>query len=404
MEALKILVLTYWYPPQKAPRSVQISHLVQYLRKDFNVTVITSEPHNECDSSLLSFTPLDNVIYALKSNFSNIIERSKGYRIKKNLLPDFQYLWHFDLVQKTRLVIQDSLPDVMITFGQPMSTHIAGLKLKQEFPHIKWLAHFSDPWVDNIFNNYNAWTKWINQYYQDRVLKGGDQLIFTSQETIDLMTMYYPEEVGAKSICLPHIFNQDLHIQKSYHANEKIIFRHIGNFYGNRQPDSLLKALHLLSAKEMSQIRIEFIGSSVESIKEIINVYNLKDSIFLYPPVNYITSLELMNTADILLIIDAPTEKSPFLPSKLIDYIGANKPIFGITPSGTSQQLIDEMGFLVADPQNILDIATKLRQIIKDFSKNNDKKIPQNIRDRYSISTVGEKIRKILQNVLKKVY
>ncbi|GAJ46485.1 glycosyl transferases group 1 [Holospora elegans E1] len=399
MERLNILFLTYCYPPQKFPRSVQISHLVQYLRKDFNITVVTSEPENEGDPSLLSFTPLDNVVYAPKSNFTKIIERSKGHRIKKEILPDFQYLWHFDLFRKARVLIDDSSPDVIITFGHPMSTHIAGLKLKRKFPHIKWLAHFSDPWVDNIFNDYNAWTKWINKYYQDSVLKSADRLIFTSQETIDLVTKYYSEEVRKKSICLPHIFNQALYFHQSDHTNEKIILRYIGNFYGNRQPDSFLKALKLLSHEQRAQLRVEFIGSEAKSIKDIINFFKLEDTVFTYPAVSYIKSLELMHSADILLIIDAPTEKSPFLPSKLIDYIGANKPIFGITPPGTSQKLIEEMGFLVADSRDVSDISNKLMQMIESFSKNKSKKVPLNIRDRYSISNVGEKMKDVLETI-----
>ncbi len=399
MGRLNILFLTYCYPPQKFPRSVQICHLVQHLRKDFNITVVTSEPENDGDPSLLSFTPLDNVIYAPKSNFTKTIERSKGHRIKKEILPDFQYLWHFDLLRKTRNLIEDSLPNIIVTFGQPMSMHIAGLKLKQQYPHIKWLAHFSDPWVDNIFNNYNTWTTWINKYYQDSVFKNADRLLFTSTETINLATKIYSHSVREKSGCLPHVFNQDLYVSQEDSINEKITLRYIGNFYGNRQPDSLLKALQLLSTEHRSQLRIEFIGSSTESLQDMIRVSNLEDTVFTYPPVSYMKSLEFMHSADILLIIDAPTEKSPFLPSKLIDYIGANKPIFGITPPGTSQKLIEEMGFVVADSRNISEISNKLIQMVANLSKDKLENISSDIRDRYSISTVGERMKNILENV-----
>lgn len=398
MERLNVLFLTYSYPPQKFPRSVQISHLVQYLRKDFNVMVVTSESENVGDPSLMSFTPSDNIVYAPKSKLTKFIERSRGDRIKKEILPDFQYLWHFDLLKKTRVLIEKSSPDIIVTFGQPMSTHIVGLKLKHMFPNIKWFAHFSDPWLDNIFNDYNFWTKWINKHYQDNVLKSADRLIFTSQETIDLVTKYYPIEIFNKSISLPHTFNQDLYIQQEKRENKKIILRYMGNFYGKRQPDGLLKALQMVSPEQRARIRIEFIGSSTQSIKDMICVSKLEDTVFTYPSVNYMKSLELMRSSDILLIIDAPTEKSPFLPSKLIDYIGAEKPIFGITPPGTSQKLIEEMGFLVADSRDILDISSKLMRMIENFSNNKYRKVFPSIRDRYSISTVGEQMKNILKN------
>lgn len=398
MERLNILFLTYCYPPQKFPRSIQISHLAQYLRNDFNITVITSESENNLDESLLNFTPLDNVIYSSKSKFTKTLERLKGYRIKKAVLPDFQYLWHFDLVKKAEKLIDDLSIDIIVTFGQPMSTHISGIKLKKKFPHLKWIAHFSDPWVDNLFNDYNIWIELVNKHYQNQVFRIADKLIFTSSETIDLVTKNYSSHIREKSICLPHCFNEALYSFKENGKNEKLIIRYIGNFYGNRQPDSFLKALQLLPHDQPALIRVEFIGSSTESVKDKIIDSKLEDIVFVYPSVNYIKSLELMNSADILLIIDAPAEESPFLPSKLIDYVGANKTIFGITPNGTSQKLIEEMGFLVADPRDIKDICTKLNQLVNNFSNNNSSTISNQIRDSYSVSNVGEVMKGILRD------
>ena len=130
----------------------------------------------------------------------------------------------------------------------------------------------------------------------------------------------------------------------------------------------------------------------------MIRVSKLDHIVFIHAPVSYIQSLELMRSADILLIIDVLAEKSPFLPSKLIDYIGANKPIFGVTPPGTSQKL-EKMGFLVANPSNISEIANKLIYMIEKFSKDKLKNIPSSVRDRYSVSTVGAQMKIILKNV-----
>jgi hypothetical protein len=70
-----------------------------------------------------------------------------------------------------------------------------------------------------------------------------------------------------------------------------------------------------------------------------------------------------MASADGLLVIDAPAEESVFLPSKLIDYIGAGRPILGLTPPGTSRNLINQLGGWVARPEDIEGMAA----IIKAF-------------------------------------
>jgi glycosyltransferase involved in cell wall biosynthesis len=395
---MKVLFLTYCYPPQKYPRSIQISHLVQYLKKDFSVDVITSVSEGTGDESLLYFTPLDNVEYAEKALITKFIEKSRGHKIKKAILPDLYYPWHFDLYNTATHKIKAEGVDVIVTFGQPMSTHIAGLKLKEKFPRIKWVAHFSDPWLDNPFNEYNGWTKFVNRYYQNKVFRISDCLIFTSQDTIELIMKNYSNDIRPKSIHIPHCFNESLYsnvpsLEKSF------TIRYLGNFYGDRQPDYLFKALKRIPEAEFSNIRIELIGASTSSVEECIKQYDLENRVFVLSSVSYMESLSLMKSSDLLLIMDAPFENSPFLPSKLVDYIGANKPIFGITPKGTSQKLIEEMGFLVAHPSNPDEIAEKLIKMIKSIQLKQLSGIPEIIRDRYSVRAVGQHMAEALYSV-----
>lgn len=398
---MKILFLSYCYPPQPYPRSIQISHLVQFLRKDFFLDVITASIETIGDLSLLEFSFLDNVTYAKKSKITYYIQRSKGYRLKKAILPDLYYMWHFDLYKTACKKIQAEGADVVVTFGQPMSTHIAGLKLKKKFPHLKWIAHFSDPWIDNAFNEYNRWTRFLNTLYQDRVLQEADQLIFTSKETIDLVTSAYSRSIVLKAQYLPHCFNESLYppIKKEQAV---FVIRYLGNFYGNRQAKVLFEALKGIKDIQLKKnlFKIELIGASTISIEDNIKTYKLENFVFARPSVNYLESLRLMRESDLLLLIDAPIENSPFLPSKLIDYIGANKPIFGITPQGTSQKLIEEMGFLVAHPNNPEDIATKLLEMISGIQSGQYASIPEYIRNCYAVSVIGKQMKDLLEGVI----
>lgn len=393
----KVLFLTYAYPPLKFPRSIQISHLVQYLRKKFCLNVICFEPKKDGDQSLLTFTQLDNVIYAKSSFLTSFLEDSRGFVVKNALLPDLNYPWHFDLFNKAVSTINSNGTDIIVTFGQPMSTHITGLKLKKKYPKIKWIAHFSDPWIDNPFNHHNSLGKYINKYYQDRVFKNADQLIFTSQETVDLVMLKYSKDIVNKTFVLPHCFNSDLY-PKNTIKNPTFTVRYLGNFYGHRQPDSLFKAMNQSPLKELENFKIELIGASTNSLVEKIYEYKLEDKVFLKSSVDYISSLQLMKESDLLLIIDAPAKMSPFLPSKLIDYIGANKPIFGITPKGTAKKLIEQMNFLTADPENIVEIALKLYAAINKV-KNSQSIISHDIYNLYTQKIVGEHMIKIINSL-----
>ena len=64
-----------------------------------------------------------------------------------------------------------------------------------------------------------------------------------------------------------------------------------------------------------------------------------------------------MKTSDCLLVIDAPFANIVFFPSKLVDYMGADKYVLGITPEkGTASKIIKEMGGDIVDPNNVNDI------------------------------------------------
>lgn len=392
---MKVLFLTFAYPPKKFPRSVQISHLVNYLKDKIKITIITYPLEDTGDKSLLAFTTLDNVIYAPESFLTKFVKRMKGHRIKTALLPDFFYFWHFDLYKKASSEIDKQKTEVIVTFGQPMSSHLAGWKLKRKYPHIKWIAHFSDPWVDNSFNDYNFWTKKINNIFQDNVFNQADRLVFTSQETIELVMRNYSPEIRSKTTCLPHSFDQKL-FPTDIQKNDVFTIRYLGNFYGERNPKFLFKALKTLN--NIEDLKVELIGASTTSIDEDIKIAGLENTVHAVKSVDYLTSLKMMKESDLLLILDAPAVISPFLPSKLIDYVGANRPIFGITSKGTSQELIERMGFLTADPNNEKEIQTNLKELINQVRSGKKSRIPEDLRDQFSIEMIGSEMLKILKN------
>lgn len=389
---MKILFLTYNYPPQKFPRSVQISHLVQELRLRNDITVITSIPESVGDPSLLSFTPLDNVKYAEKSKVTKFLEKTKGDRYKKALLPDPFYPWHRDLTKRTQKIINSEIVNTVVTFGQPMSTHVSGLNLKLKNPHIKWIAHFSDPWVDNIYQDYNVWTRRINLYFQNKVFEKADKLIVTSEETAELVFSKYSSDIRKKVNVLPHSFNPKLYVNKTKKDSKIFTIRYLGNFYGNRKPDYLFEALKLFKNYKYP-LKVELVGASVDSTETLIEAFGLESFVKTRATVEYIESLALMQSSDLLLILDAPAASSPFLPSKLVDYIGAGKPIFGITSEGASKKLIEKLGFLVADPLNPIEIRDKLQIMIE---REHDMKPV--IADHFNVKNVAIEFEKILES------
>ena len=76
-----------------------------------------------------------------------------------------------------------------------------------------------------------------------------------------------------------------------------------------------------------------------------------------------------MLEADMLLILDAPFDISVFFPSKLVDYIGAQKPILAITPEGSCADIVREVGGLVYSPDTLESIQNGIVSAITTLRK-----------------------------------
>lgn len=392
----KALLLTHTFPPYALPECyLAVKRFSNISNYEFDV--VTME-------GFLPWFRKDSDFYQYTRSFFKNIHIIKPYRWYKYLpfhkfkqlfaIPD-SYLYLLNLYVKFLKDIDLAKYDTLFTWSMYHSIHLLGPYIKKRHPSVRWIAHMSDPWVDNPFFKLNKFSHFINSKMESLVVKSADKITVTSEITRDSLRKKY-NKYSEKFCYIPHNFLDELYTNLEK-KNKIFTMRYIGNFYGNRQPDSLFKALNTHPLKTLKNLRIEIVGNCSDSMLEQIKKYNLESVVFCYPSVDYLTSLKLMQESDLLLLIDAPSEKSPFLPSKLIDYIGANKPIFGITPEGTSKNLIEKMGFYSANPANISEISKKLFETIQN-QKNSPTLIPESIRSLFTKESVATQMLKIIQN------
>jgi glycosyltransferase involved in cell wall biosynthesis len=288
-----------------------------------------------------------------------------------------------------------------------MSDHLVGLCLKRRLG-VPWIAHFSDPWVDNPFRRYEFLAKFVNSRLEARVIATADRLIFTSEETLDLVMRKYPESWRTKAEVLPHGFDPKLY-PRSAKAAGPLTVRYLGNFYGHRSPVPLFRALKNLLAREpkvLENVQFELVGSMPDRMRKHPSLRSLpKGLVRLRETVPYLDSLKLMASSDLLLVVDGPDDLSVFLPSKLIDYLGAHVPILGIVPPGTSAQLLARLGAPACDPREPQQIAAALRNALSDAAERRRTENWQPWGDRgianeYRIENVAAALYKIMQSTL----
>lgn len=407
---MRLLAISFMLPPMLYPQAIQIGRLIEGCNLD--LATLSGRFTNAGPGPR-------GRDFAAQQHFLRRIElphrarlQGMAHRLAMRLLPlygrspDEFVDWSRRAAAAAGdwLVAEPNAVDMIATFGEPMSDHLVGLELKRRIG-LPWLAHFSDPWADNPFRALQPFANMRNRMLEAEVIKAADCVVFTSEETRQLVMRKYPCNWLDKAFVLPHSFDPKDFSEASYRGgNGEIVLRYLGNFYGHRTPFPLFSALARLARHQpetLANVRVELTGTVSGWMRQHPVLKRLPEGLLSFcAPVPYQRSLELMSSADLLLVIDAPAAHSVFLPSKLVDYIGAGKPIFGIVPPGASAKLISRLGGLTVDPTASKEIDRFLVSAIQMAREARTSAAPwgnPGVRTEFEIGNIASSFRKMLE-------
>lgn len=393
----KVLLITYAFPPNNYAESyVTVKTMGNLPQTQTDVVYCQNLTPNQ-DSSLNQY---------VKSHFGKIYICKKSWMTNKYLgfifekiglaqLPDIHILNTSNVLNKLS-TIDFSQYSAVVTRSQWHSIHIAFLIAKYKFKiKQKWVACLSDPWVDNPYQQYNLIQKYLNNILEKIVFKTASKIIVTSS-TIQKNYQRKYSMFRNKIYSIPHGFDPILYpkIYRPKVPTSPITIKYLGSFYGDRNPETIFKAIKLIQKK--SNIIIEIIGDQNPNTKKLIDKYKLNDLVKILPSVNYRESLKLMMTADILLVIDAPIKNSPFFTSKVIDYLGSNRPILAITPKNSATEiLLKQLNYPCFQHHQYIKLAKWLSKYILNpqvYTTDCNQKIINN----YSIKNISQQFQNII--------
>lgn len=409
---LRVVAVAHDLPPRNLPQATQIGRLLENL--DCAVTAFTSYSRSIDSQSkdepaankrpvsirVRDIAPTQNRPFQLLTRFCPLVLQ----------VPDPHRFWANTVVRRLRQAANsdDHGANVLVTFGMPMSSHLVGLRSK-EFGGPPWIAHFSDPWVANPFNRYGRLVERVNSQLEKKVLTAADRIVVTSDETRDLFLERHCCDVEDRMIVLPHSFEPDLY-PFTPNRSGRLVVRHLGSFYGIRTPEPLVAALATLLQRRpelRARVRFELIGECSSRFLFLPSEYGVPDEVLRFVrPVLYQKSLELMDSADLLLIVDAAATRSVFLPSKLVDYLGSGTPIAGITPPGAAHDLIVRLGGFTANPMDheatvdLLIRSIDNAEMLRDSRNQGAKWGQESVRSEYDAKLIGRRFDKVIGEVV----
>lgn len=411
MATISMLMVSYCFPPVSSPESFVTAKIMGAL-DGIDVDVLSADASNfngQPDPSLDSY---------VNSRFSRIERVSAGWFSKHVLAlpqlplrPDRFMLLNGRVHAKAINMLGEKKYDVLFTRSQYHSAHLVGLRLKAKFPHLPWVASFSDPWVGNEYEKRVPFLSDVSERFSKRVVEKADRLVFPTEGILAKFSMQNPDvNVQAKASVLPHSFDDELYSDAGIRRSGSLKLAYFGNFYGLRRVDPIFAALQVLVREKQGNlldILFNIYTSSPDSVRRSLLEYpDINDIVKIHDSVNHVTALRKMQESDVLLHLDSDTEvESIFLPSKLVDYIGANRPILTISPKGIAAEITSRVGGVCADISSGIDIARALDELIQKKSSiqnhavHMDDKRYGEVR-KYAVENLGERMKEIILGVL----
>ena len=325
------------------------------------------------------------------SEYNNTITIAEPYKLPLGLINMFRY------VRRSIRKAKEKKYDVLFTSSVPGITHICGKHIKKNNTDVEWWASFSDPIKgspykkDPDLKNRSIFYRiafevgsfiYMNNRYEEAAVKYADKLIFICEEQRDFTISQYEnkEELLKKSVIMPltYIPEWDMYkelINASKVCNTPKMAVHLGRLYGLRKIDNFLEALKELKEEipDLSDKIVFHQYSEIQpyDIKKIKN-YNLEDVFVVHNKVSYRESVEIMKSADILVLFDTIMHDKPvqpYLPSKITEYLLLDRPILGICEDNSpSYRMLKDKHYVGNDVE---DIKKNIRELIIRGLSNN---------------------------------
>lgn len=375
----RLLLISYAFPPLLAPESLLSSRTMNALAaRGWDITALSVRPQDTgepCDPGLEAGLAASIRVVRTRGPAGIVPFAPAAGRIaarafsRLGLTCERSSLWAPFATRAARRLAREQAFDVVHSWASDHVGNVVGLALRRA-TGLPWVAHFSDPWLRNPLLVPHPLQRARVARLERAILREADAVVFTTDETVDLVYAGYPGEWRRRAHVIPHGY-VPVTVPPPGPRNARLQLLHTGAFYpGTRTPDGLFAGLARLASHRALRgvLQVDLVGPNARQYADAAEAAGLDGIVNLLPAVPFAEVQQLTVRADVLLVIDAPSINSVFLPSKLVDYLAVRKPILGLTPrSGASAALLGRLGFRAVEPDDADAIAGAIGGLIEDW-------------------------------------
>jgi glycosyltransferase involved in cell wall biosynthesis len=363
---MKILLLTWYFPPVNTIGAVRLGKFARFLHdRGHDVGVVAGSNWGAPESLPLGFA-LERVAYARWRDV-NAAPRWVAHRLRALLgrggdgaasaaagassggsggrgalrriselyelstnIPDQRIGWYPDLVRQGLRLTRDWRPDFIYASAPYFTAFLAARTLARRRA-VPWVGELRDRWADDNYADWPAWHRTIEDRLERAVLGTAKGIVTVTAPWAEFYRAKYgkPTELAYNGYD-PLDFPFEATAKAENDPNRVNIVYTGGIYPGRRDPTPLFEALRLLGP-EADFFRVHFYGSAPRDVWGLAERAQVRPLVEVHPSVPYAESIKLQWNADILLLLqwNSPREEG-VCPGKLFEYLASLRPILGI--------------------------------------------------------------------------
>ncbi len=386
----RVLIITYYWPPNGGAGVQRWLKMAKYLPQHGWQPVVYTPENPEIitsDTGLLKEVPAEAEIikrpitepYTLYKRltgrkadekvhlgFLNEGKKKKSWRedlavwIRGNaFIPDARVWWVRPSVKFLKGYLRVHPVDAIVSTGPPHSMHLIALGLKKEFPTLRWIADWRDPWTNIDFYDQLKLTAWA-----DRKHHRLERAVIEKADVNVAVGWTMAEELNAlgsrRTEVITNGFDPDDVPSPPVPVDEAYSLVHVGNMTASRDIPQLWPVLSDLcraDADFAKKFRLRFVGPVDHGVLASIAKAGLADKVERIGSVDHAQAMREMQRARVLLLsVNDTANAKGVLTSKVFEYLAVGRPILAFGPKdGDVARVLG--GHVLVDRAELLDDA-----------------------------------------------
>jgi glycosyltransferase involved in cell wall biosynthesis len=347
---MKLLIISYSYPPALTPRAFRWAAIASELARRGH------EVHVLCAASGAEGPDKDGVVVHrvgdwLLDGAARVSAGTpssgamngpswrgwlrRGIRSLWRLLywPDFACGWLIPATRAARRLAAEHHFNWIITVSLPFTGHLVGLLSVSQARRARWLVDIGDPFHlmrEPAPNNAGIYSR-LNRSIEARIISSADSVSVTTSSTQQLYAAFFGIHPNRITVIPPLLSLPPLPAPSKRTADAPLRLVFAGTLYSQlRSPNFLISCLSaLLEEQPEKPLELHFYGALNDCAAELAACpLTLRGAVIMHGMVDRAQVLQAMADADVLINIGNNSEAQ--LASKVIEYMAAGKPILNL--------------------------------------------------------------------------